>query len=256
MVAVDAVDEGEAPARQAMLPPISTQNSNLFDWEGEGDKKAMMRRYRRSNIVLPNALDPSGGSSASMPQLPSLHGRSGHNFAGPAKVLHPQNTVQKWRSYRKLAEAHKRPLERGARWRSETKILEQANCREADKNSTFRPGAASWAADAHCAHARSRDRLRRQLRDANESLDMREKRGWVPGLVASEDVSHHRADEQRKVASSMLRIEGAIRDCSQRRLELVAMQKSMAAVVYDKPPPPERDASKKKARAPSNHLLH
>merc|ERR1712096_346921 len=60
---------------------------------------------------------------------------------------------------------------------------------------------------------------------------MTDKRGFVHGLVASEDVSHQWATEQRKIANSMLRIEGAIRDCSRARHELVTMQKKMAAVV-------------------------
>jgi hypothetical protein len=98
-------------------------------------------------------------------------------------------------------------------------------------NSTFKPSTVSWAADAQSGHVQRRRDLQRQLREAKDFVDIGQKRAFVPGLVASEDVSHHMADEQRKVASSMVRIQGAIRDCSRARQELVTMQKSMAAVV-------------------------
>lgn len=191
----------------------------------------MSRRYRASGVSFPDPLMPG---SASMPVLPMPN--SGlYNFAGPVTMLQraPESTVQQWRSYQRLSAPHKGPLERGARWRRETKILEQANRREAEMNSTFKPSAVSWAADAQSGHVQSRRNLQRQLREAKDFVGAGQKRAFVPGLVASEDVSHHMADEQRKVATSMLRIQGAIRDCSRARQELVTMQKSMAAVVND-----------------------
>lgn len=98
-------------------------------------------------------------------------------------------------------------------------------------NSTFKPSTVSWAADAQSGHVQRRRDLQRQLREAKDFVDIGQKRAFVHGLVASEDVSHHMADEQRNVATRVLRIQGALRDCSRARQELVTMQKSMAAVV-------------------------
>lgn len=225
-------EDGVVRKRQSVvLPPIPHQRGVLAADAASNHLPAEVLASMPSRLQrrLPNS-----ASSASMPALPSPNGGM-QSYAGPGRVLQPvpQTTVQKFQNYRKLARAHRGSLERGPRWRSETKILELANRQEADKNSTFRPDAASWAADAHSAHVHRRRDLQRQLREAKDFIDMREKRGFVPGLVASEDVSHHMASEQRKVASSMLRIEGAIRDCSKARLELVTMQKKMAAAVSE-----------------------
>jgi len=94
--------------------------------------------------------------------------------------------------------------------------------------------AACWAYEAKFAHGQRRRDLQKQLREAKDFIDMDDKRGFVNGLVAAEDVSHQWATDQRRVANSVLRIEGAIRDCSRSRHELMEMHKKMAAVVSDK----------------------
>lgn len=116
-------------------------------------------------------------------------------------------------------------------------MVELARTDEADANLL------SWAADSQSAHVLRRRNLRKQLREAKDFIDMSDKRGFVGGPVASEDVTHHWHSDQRKMANCMLRIEGAMRDCSRARQELVTMQKAMAAVVLAKE---EEEVAKKK----------
>lgn len=223
----------------------------------------MMKPLSTSTPSLPSQATGfvSGGSLGSMGafvptgQLPT--------FPGPAaKLLHPSSdTVQMWRNYRKQATPHRVPLERGPRFRTETCSLELLRMQETNRApssmqiappsvSTYSPESVSWAADAQCAHFLRRRNLRAQLREAKDFIDMTEKRGYVPGLVASEDVSQTVANEQRKIKMSMTRIAGAIQDCSRSRHEVMTMQKELAAVVDVQSP------SKSIPTGPGNHVFH
>lgn len=189
----------------------------------------------------------AGTTSCPLPALTAdLRGGSSSSAAvGAFSLLQPggeaSDTVQMWRNYRKQASAHQDHMARGPRWRSEARYTEVATKAEEASPTPYLP---SWAADAQSAHAKSRRDLRKQLREAKDFIEMGDKRGFVHGLVASEDVPQLLASETRKMANSTHRIEGAIRDCARRRQELVTMQQKMASVVFVSDP---GEVKKKKA---------
>lgn len=170
----------------------------------------------------------SGGSHSSAGSI--VHDNEVYSFPGSAARVLQGDTVQMWRHYRKQATAHEGRLVRGPRWRNETRIVELAGMREeeAKRDASYR----CVFDDVHTEHIQSRRALQRQLREAKDLIHMDEKRNFVHGLVASEDFSHQMATDQRKMANSKIRIEGAIRDCSRARHELVTMQKTLASVSH------------------------
>jgi len=221
------------------LPPISPQRGILMPTlRGRCASGALAEASRKPSSMSTPALPSlaanfvSGGSKgsalASMPDSQKL------DFLAPTKLLHRgQDTVQMWRHYRKQATSHQGLLLRGPRWRCESRILELVSTTDEADGSSSIPEAVSWAADAQCAHVQRRRDLRKKLREAKDFVAMSEKRGFVTGLVAPEEVSDQWASEKLKLANSRVRIECAIRDCSRSRQELVTMQKEMAAVVHD-----------------------
>lgn len=221
------------------LPPISPQRGVLMPTlRGRRACGALAEASRKPSSISTPTLPSlaanfvSGGSKGST--LAFMPDNEEHNFGAPTKLLHRgQDTVQMWRNYRKQATAHQGSLSRGPRWRCESRIMELASTTDEADGSSFSNEAVSWAADAQCAHVQRRRDLRKKLREAKDFVAMSEKRGFVTGLVASEEVSDQCASEKLKLANSRVRIECAIRDCSRSRQELVTMQKEMAAVVKD-----------------------
>jgi len=257
MVALE--DCSTSAASATFLPPISPQRNVHIQHTadatagiglGLGKRFRAVSGGRRIAATMEGA--PSKLSSTSTPSLPSLTaalvsggstGSAGtlmsireeeRSTSGLSKISRPVpcgETVQMWRKYRKQATGHTGRLERGPRFRSETRIVELARTDQADANLL------SWAADSQSAHVLRRRTLRKQLREAKDFIHMSEKRGFVGGPVASEDVTEYRASEQRTMNSRMLRIEGAIRDCSRSRQELVTMQKTLAVLVKEEESP-------------------
>jgi len=234
-----------------LLPPISPQRTVQFQQTPIPGADATMlasrctdgpKRFRTLLVRrIGNTVEGPTSQLYSMPSpsLPSMMSELPSILRQAPAVSN--ETTQIWRSYRNLATTggHRGDLQRGPRWRSETRIVELARTeKEADANLL------SWAADSQSAHVLRRRDLRRKLREAKDGLcDMSSKRGFVGGhrgetvLVASEDFADHTANEQSKIAKSMDRIAGAIRDCSRSRKELVTMQRTMAAVTVEEEEP-------------------
>lgn len=220
---------------RTILPPISSKRSNL-----PADAAAVIAMGGRLRSLGAQSNGTLAGSSARM-KTTSLSALVFPSSASSSASPIRGDTMMQWRTYHKEATAHEGNLDRGPRWKSETRVPELAMMttmqqRETKKESCvcYSPDSLSWAADAHTKRLQSRRDLKKQLREAKDFIDLADKRGFVQGLVARKDAPYHLAAEQRKVTNSMQRIEGAIRDCRTHTCDIHELQRQMAAVVMDR----------------------
>lgn len=166
---------------------------------------------------------------------------------------HP-DTRTMWLNYHNKASTHQSRLTRAPRWRAlpgrPAMPNDQMPCVDRVLEGVPVRRCTDWAV-AQSAHVQRRRDLRKIIREARDYIQMDEKRELVGGLVAVEERQAYLANEQRKVARSKHRIEGAIRDCSRARQELVGMQRKMVSVASGGDP----NDSKRPAKAMRKALL-
>jgi len=159
------------------------------------------------------------------------------------KMQGVSDTKTQWFEYHNKTSAMKSRLIRGPAWKEEqatANVLPPINDQEpktfgereqndAGTNSNNKKQPLNWE-QAECVRRRRRQDLRKQFREARQEMNMREKQDLVGGNACGEDAIEIRENEHRRVERHRQRIEGAIRDCSRSRQQLVDMQKMLSNV--------------------------